>query len=207
MMVTCSIISNYSLISAGIESLIRPLLSLRADGVQFEHYSWGRTPRLEDIVSTPSNILTICVLKANQPADYISHQRPLLYLRHDLAPDVVKRRSPVCLEISIEISLSRFQRLIGRYFSVFIAQQNHRFSSDEIALQPLFRLRNPAADLTARQLQVLALVQDGLSNKRIARQLGLVEGTVKIHVSKILKSLGASNRIALLARARHPQGR
>jgi len=48
--------------------------------------------------------------------------------------------------------------------------------------------------LTARESQVLALMLEGKSNKRISGQLGMAEATVKNHVTAILKALGASNR-------------
>jgi DNA-binding NarL/FixJ family response regulator len=48
--------------------------------------------------------------------------------------------------------------------------------------------------LTARESQVLALMLEGKSNKRISRQLGMAEATVKNHVTAILKALGVSNR-------------
>lgn len=48
--------------------------------------------------------------------------------------------------------------------------------------------------LTPRQLQVLTLLVQGLSNKEIARQMALAEATVKMHITSILKSLGVSNR-------------
>ncbi|HVO15826.1 MAG TPA: response regulator transcription factor [Alphaproteobacteria bacterium] len=48
--------------------------------------------------------------------------------------------------------------------------------------------------LTRRQRDVLALIGHGKSNKEIADTLGLAEGTVKIHVTAILKALKASNR-------------
>ena len=55
--------------------------------------------------------------------------------------------------------------------------------------------------LTPRQLEVLALMMQGKSNKLICRALHLAEPTVKNHVSAILKALGAANRTeaALLA--------
>jgi DNA-binding NarL/FixJ family response regulator len=56
--------------------------------------------------------------------------------------------------------------------------------------------------LTARQRQVLALISRGLSNKRIARALGLSEFTVKAHVAAILRVLGVGNRVEAAARAR-----
>jgi DNA-binding NarL/FixJ family response regulator len=48
--------------------------------------------------------------------------------------------------------------------------------------------------LTERQVDVLALIMQGKSNKLICRALDLAEPTVKNHVSAILKSLGVSNR-------------
>ena len=48
--------------------------------------------------------------------------------------------------------------------------------------------------LTARQADVLALMIQGKPNKLICRDLGLAEGTVKIHVTAILKKLNVSNR-------------
>jgi DNA-binding NarL/FixJ family response regulator len=48
--------------------------------------------------------------------------------------------------------------------------------------------------LTDRQLEVLALLMEGKSNKLICRALDLAEPTVKNHISAILKALGASNR-------------
>ena len=48
--------------------------------------------------------------------------------------------------------------------------------------------------LTARQADVLARIVQGKSNKLICRELGLAEGTVKIHVTAILKALNVLNR-------------
>jgi len=48
--------------------------------------------------------------------------------------------------------------------------------------------------LTPRQLQVLAKMVQGHSNKVIASQLNIAEATVKMHVTSIMKSLGVSNR-------------
>lgn len=63
----------------------------------------------------------------------------------------------------------------------------------------------PMADvpLTPRQREVLALLGQGQSNKEIARALGLSEGTVKLHVTAILKALKVNNRTgAVVAAAR-----
>ncbi|HEY0583084.1 MAG TPA: response regulator transcription factor [Chloroflexota bacterium] len=52
----------------------------------------------------------------------------------------------------------------------------------------------PAEPLTARELQVLQLVAQGLPNKGIARQLGISENTAKFHVASLTGKLGASSR-------------
>lgn len=58
--------------------------------------------------------------------------------------------------------------------------------------------------LTDRQAQVLALMVRGLSNRDIADQLQLSEGTVKIHATAVFKALGVNSRTqALVAVARY----
>lgn len=51
-----------------------------------------------------------------------------------------------------------------------------------------------ASNLSNRELEVLALMAKGLSNKEVAAKLKLVEGTVKLHVSSILSKLGVMDR-------------
>lgn len=48
--------------------------------------------------------------------------------------------------------------------------------------------------LTERQIDVLMLILQGLPNKLICRRLDLAEGTVKVHVSAVLRALGVRNR-------------
>jgi DNA-binding NarL/FixJ family response regulator len=56
--------------------------------------------------------------------------------------------------------------------------------------------------LTPRQIDVLTQLLRGQPNKLIARELGLTEGTVKIHVAAILRTLRARNRTEAVVRAR-----
>jgi DNA-binding NarL/FixJ family response regulator len=52
----------------------------------------------------------------------------------------------------------------------------------------------PLESLTLREIEVLAMLADGLGNKEIARQLDISDNTVKSHLSSIFGKLGATNR-------------
>ena len=56
------------------------------------------------------------------------------------------------------------------------------------------RVRTARADLSERELDVLNQVATGLSNKQIARRLGLSEKTVRNHLSRVFIKLRAANR-------------
>ena len=49
--------------------------------------------------------------------------------------------------------------------------------------------------LTGRELEILKLIAKGLSNKLIARELDISDGTVKVHVKHLLKKLGLRSRV------------
>jgi len=57
------------------------------------------------------------------------------------------------------------------------------------------------AELTPRELDVLALMAEGASNKVIARQLGISVHTAKFHVGSILDKLDATGRTDAVAHA------
>jgi DNA-binding NarL/FixJ family response regulator len=59
----------------------------------------------------------------------------------------------------------------------------------------------PAESLTARELEVLQLLAEGLPNKTIARQLSISEHTVKFHLNAIMSKLGAQSRTEAVVRA------
>ena len=58
--------------------------------------------------------------------------------------------------------------------------------------------------LTPRETEIFELVLDGASNPEIAEQLVLSRSTVKVHVSHILKKVGAANRMELIKKFSHP---
>jgi two-component system nitrate/nitrite response regulator NarL len=54
---------------------------------------------------------------------------------------------------------------------------------------------SPFSELTPRESEILVLLAEGLSNKAIARNLGISDGTVKLHVKAILRKLGVHSRV------------
>ncbi len=53
----------------------------------------------------------------------------------------------------------------------------------------------PFSELTPREMEILCLLAEGQSNKLIARNLGISDGTVKLHVKAILRKLGIHSRV------------
>jgi len=70
--------------------------------------------------------------------------------------------------------------------------------------------KRPAAEnadcLTTRERQILALIAAGQSNKHIARELSISDGTVKVHVKNILRKLNMRSRLEAAVWALRPAG-
>jgi DNA-binding NarL/FixJ family response regulator len=86
----------------------------------------------------------------------------------------------------------------------------------ELAAQPDPRRASPELleELTARELEVMALIAGGLSNDEIAEQLVVTPATAKTHVSRVMTKLRAHHRAQIVTAAyetglvhpRHPAG-
>ena len=61
----------------------------------------------------------------------------------------------------------------------------------------------PASQLTPRELQIIAAIVGGASNKEISQDLSLSEQTVKNHLSHIFDKVGVSSRLELALYATH----
>ncbi|MEV7512527.1 response regulator [Streptomyces sp. NPDC090085] len=70
-----------------------------------------------------------------------------------------------------------------------------------VALRLMDRMRTPAEALTKRELEVLQLVADGLSNQQISKRLFLSQATVKSHLVHVYAKLGVDSRTAAVAAA------
>ncbi len=51
--------------------------------------------------------------------------------------------------------------------------------------------------VTPRELEIINLIAQGMTNKHIARKLNIAEGTVKVHVKKMLKKLNLKSRVEI----------
>src|SRR5438067_473662 len=81
--------------------------------------------------------------------------------------------------------------------AIRVIHEGNQYVPPEIAVRVGERL---LAQLSPRELEVLQMLGRGFSNKEIGAQLGVVEGTVKIHITNIFTKLGVSDRTqALLA--------
>jgi DNA-binding NarL/FixJ family response regulator len=99
--------------------------------------------------------------------------------------------------VSKSVSIEMLSNLVRRALA---GDLNHPLWLSELGEQSIDTSQR--IELTVRQLDVLALLVEGHSNKRIGQLLGVAEITVKMHVSSIFRTLGAINRTqaAMLAR-------
>jgi DNA-binding NarL/FixJ family response regulator len=89
-------------------------------------------------------------------------------------------------------------------YDTLAAARAARVNADAIVLaEPNPAAADPALaePLTPREVEVLELMAEGLSNKNIATRLGISDQTVKFHVAAISGKLGAANRTDAVRRA------
>jgi DNA-binding NarL/FixJ family response regulator len=82
--------------------------------------------------------------------------------------------------------------------AIRIIHKGEQYVPAEIAMRVGERM---LAQLSPREIEVLQLLGRGLSNKEIGAQLGVVEGTVKIHITSIFGKLGVCDRTQALIEA------
>ncbi len=93
---------------------------------------------------------------------------------------------------SIEDVISEVDRLTGsgRGEQITLAPA----AVEQKTIKPVAAPRSRAGELTARECEILEQIEFGLSNKEIARKLGIEVGTVKNHVHNILEKLNVRRR-------------
>ena len=100
----------------------------------------------------------------------------------------VRVRLPEQLEVVAEADTLAEARRLGDVDGYLVGAPSPQ---DETVVEPL----------TSRELEVLAALADGLSNKAIAARLGISDETVKFHLTAIFGKLQATNRTDAVRRA------
>ena len=103
------------------------------------------------------------------------------------------------LEIDDPALADRLAALLGHVAGIRLAAPGEQATAAIVARD----VRSMPADiaLTQRELDVLALMAEGASNKMIARRLGISVHTVKFHVGSLLDKLDATGRTDAVAHA------
>jgi DNA-binding NarL/FixJ family response regulator len=118
---------------------------------------------------------------------------------HDVIP---------CAEAGVAACLPRETTLADLTATIERVASGESSASPRVAAMLLRRVatlaerNSPEANLTAREEEILVLIDDGLSNKQIARRLSIELPTVKNHVHNILEKLHVHRRYEAAARMR-----
>ena len=116
-----------------------------------------------------------------------------------------------CAEAGISGLVSRDASLDDLIEAIDSVSRGEMVCSPRVAARLLRRVRTLAAEradeprdphLTAREMQILRLIEEGLSNKEIAQRLCIEVPTVKHHVHNLLEKLGVRRRGEAVARIR-----
>lgn len=115
-------------------------------------------------------------------------------MSEDKTPEIV-----LSLEIDDPALADRLATLLGSVAGLRLAAPGERAAATIVARDP--RRTPDDITLTQRELDVLALMAEGASNKMIARQLNISVHTVKFHVGSLLDKLDATGRTDAVAHA------
>jgi DNA-binding CsgD family transcriptional regulator len=105
----------------------------------------------------------------------------------------------LALEIDDSALADRLAALLGDVAGLRLAGPGEQATATIVAHEP--RVMPEDITLTQRELDVLALMAEGASNKMIARRLGISVHTVKFHVGSLLDKLDATGRTDAVAHA------
>ena len=103
----------------------------------------------------------------------------------------------VCKSSTAPVMLSALHLVLagGVYVPPQLLQHDDSAQPHEPERRDKRSLNTNEYGLTARQMQVLKYIAEGMSNKGIAREINLAEGTVKIHVAALYQTLRVNSRM------------
>lgn len=120
------------------------------------------------------------------------------YLLKDLRPEQLYDMLRSVMRGQTPVSPALVGRLLAELRSSGSAAAPAR-AAMRTGVSPAADTPGPEQQLSQRELEILRLVADGLTNKEIGKALVITEGTVKNHVHNALRKLGMENRIQAAA--------
>ena len=136
---------------------------------------------LQKLRENKSSIPVVMLTTSNEEADLIKSLRSGAqgYLLKDMEPDEL---------VSALRDIENGKNVVAQDLTDALARmvQGETNVDDD---------NGPFSELTPREMEILCLLADGQSNKLIARNLGISDGTVKLHVKAILRKLGIHSRV------------
>lgn len=102
---------------------------------------------------------------------------------------------------SSELQRLHLDLLVPHIHSVYLRVQSVEREMSDVAPRAIQREGVTRSTITEREKQILGWVREGMSNLEIGVELSISPLTVKNHIQKILRKLGAANRAQAVARA------
>ena len=169
-------------VASGIEGLQRAA-ELRPDIVLLDLRmpDMGGLAVLEKLRENEPGIPVVMLTTSNEETDLIKSLRSGAqgYLLKDMEPDEL---------VSALRDIENGKNVVAQDLTDALArmvQGDTNIADDD----------GPFSELTPREMEILCLLAEGQSNKLIARNLGISDGTVKLHVKAILRKLGIHSRV------------
>ena len=110
-------------------------------------------------------------------------------LRHEASGYLLKDMEPDALVVALKKVIAGEMVVAPELASTLAAIIQNKENSDEEESKTIF------SSLSPREMEILAHLTEGQSNKVIAKHLGISDGTVKLHVKSILRKLGLHSRV------------
>jgi DNA-binding NarL/FixJ family response regulator len=193
--------SRSSLVRAGLESVVRSIPSLEFAGTIDPHHV-SRSELSGDVLLIEAGNPSDAIDSANEEWQSLADLPiPVVLLLDCSDPDLVGAalRAGVRGAISWDATPEEIEGAVHAVSAGLVV-------TTRTAVAEVLPDAQPAAEelaepLSARELEVLDLLAEGLSNKLIAHGLNISEHTVKTHVASIFAKLGASSRTEAVSQA------
>ena len=182
------IMADHTLVVHAIRMALR-----QTAGFEIAGFVDGRMPAHDPLVSLSPDVILVADMQ--DPADALAR----LQEASELAPEAQ------CLLLTLDMDEERVSAAFDAGADAVVSKALHpsafgtllrEIVQGNVVHRPRTRATESPADcpLTNREVEILRLAAQGLTNGRIARDLWVTEQTVKFHLSNVYRKLGVSNR-------------